>query len=127
LILRLTCPKCYEDSYSPSVEVFSPCPYCGLLFSGKYGIEKRIEGRIKDEPPIIFSYKGQNLEANVMDASESGLRLKISGEPSLTEGDIVNLVIGDRHVNAKVMWVGSKSDESIDMTDSCCAGLKVVD
>ena len=105
MILRLTCPKCYEDSYSPSVEFFRPCPYCGLLFSGKYGIEKRNEGRIKDEHPIIFSYKGRNLEANVMDFTEGGLRLKISGEPSLTEGDIVNLAIGDRHVNARVMWV----------------------
>lgn len=127
MILRLTCPKCYEDSYSASVEAFRPCPYCGLLFSGKYGIEKRNEERIKDETLIIFSYKGQNFEANVMEFSDKGLRLKILGEPSLTEGDIVELAIGNRYVNAQVLWLSSKSDESIDMTDSCCAGLKVLD
>ena len=126
MILRLTCPKCYADSYSPSVETFSPCPYCGLLFSGKYGTEKRSEERIKDESAIIFSYKGQNLEAKVLDFSERGLHLKISGETSLTEGDIVNLAVGNRHVNAQVMWVSS-NEESKDMTDSCCAGLKVLD
>ena len=127
MILRLTCPKCYEDSYSASVETFRPCPYCGLLFSGKYGIEKRNEERIKDETPIVFSYKGQNFEANVSDLSDKGLRLKILGKPSLTEGDIVELAIENRHVNAQVTWVSSKSDDSIDVTDSCCAGLKVLD
>ena len=61
-----------------------------------------------------------------MDFTEGGLRLKISGEPFLTEGDIVNLSIGDRHVNARVIWVAI-NNESKDLTDSCCAGLKVVD
>jgi hypothetical protein len=127
VILRLTCPKCNEDSYSPSVEVFRPCPYCGLVFSGKYGTERRGKERIKDKTPFIFSYKGQNFEANVSDSSNSGLNLKILGNPSLREGDILELDIGNRHVNAQVTWVSNKSEDSPDITDSCCVGLKVLD
>lgn len=127
MILRLTCPKCNEDSYSPSVEVFRPCPYCGLLFSGKYGIERRSEERIKDKTSFIFSYKGQSFEANVSDSSNNGLSLKILGSSSLREGDILELAIGNRRVNAQVTWVSNKSEDSTDITDSCCIGLKVLD
>jgi hypothetical protein len=122
LILRLTCPGCNKDSYSASVETFKPCPYCGILFSGKYGNEKRREFRIKREIPFTFSYDGRFLEASTLDISERGLCIKIFGQPSLPVGDVMDISIKDRNVKAQVMWVSNNPDTSVAVT-----GLRVLD
>jgi rubredoxin len=116
-MLRLICPKCKKDSYSAGVESFSGCPYCGFIFSGKYGDDRRREERIKQETPFAFSCQEQNFEANTIDFSERGVGIKILGEPSIATGDIINLSIGDFQIRAKVMWVKKMSDKSL-------AGLK---
>lgn len=122
MILRLTCPGCKKDSYSASVEAFKPCPYCGILFSGKYGTEKRKVRRLKKEIPFIFSYNGQHLEANTLDISEKGLSIKIFGKPSLPVGDIMELNVKDFIVKAQVMWVFNNPDTSMALT-----GLKILE
>ena len=105
LILRLTCPGCKKDSYSASVESYKPCPYCGILYSGKYGIEKRNEFRLQKDTPIVFSYRGKNLEARTQNFSETGVCLEVEGKPSLTIGDIMEINFGDSLLNARIMWV----------------------
>lgn len=122
MILRLTCPGCKKDSYSASVEAFKPCPYCGILFSGKYGTEKRKVRRLKKEVPFIFSYNGQYLEASTLDISEKGLSIKIFGKPSLPVGDIMELNVKDFLVKAQVMWVFNNPDTSMALT-----GLKILE
>jgi hypothetical protein len=122
LILRLTCPGCSKDSYSPSVESFKPCPYCGLLFSAKYGTEKRNDVRQRKEIPFLFSYKGQNLQASTVNLSESGLSVKIFGRPALPVGDVMELRLGDAVVKAEVLWVFDLHESGIALT-----GLKVLD
>lgn len=122
MILRLTCPGCSKDSYSPSVESFKPCPYCGLLFSGKYGTEKRNDVRQRKEIPFLFSYKGQNLQASTVNLSERGLSVKIFGKPSLPVGDVMELRLGDSMVKAEVLWVFDLQESGLALT-----GLKVLD
>jgi len=112
-MLRLACPNCQKDSYSSGVESFSGCPYCGFIFSGKYGNDRRCEERIKQETPFAFSCQEQNLEANTIDFSEKGLGIKVLGEPSIVTGDTIDLTIVDLRIRAKVMWVKKLSDKSL--------------
>lgn len=122
MLLRLTCPECEKDSYSISVENFKPCPYCGILFSGKYGAEKRDEGRINKEIPFILPYKGQNLEASTINFSKKGLSIKIFGKPSLPVGDVIEFSIGNSLVKAQILWSFNASEVSIAVT-----GLKILE
>ena len=112
-MLRLVCPKCQKDSYSSGADYFNPCPYCGFIFSGKYGSDKRHEGRDKQEIPFVFPYQGEHLEATTVDFSEKGLGIEILGEPPIAIGDTINIFIGDLQVRAKVMWVTRLPDKSL--------------
>jgi hypothetical protein len=112
-MLRLICPKCQKDSYSAGVESFTGCPYCGFIFSGRYGDDRRCEERIKQETPFALSCQEQNLEANTIDFSEKGLCIKIFSEPPMAAGDTIDLTIGDLRIRAKVMWVKKLSDKSL--------------
>ena len=122
MILRLTCPGCSKDSYTPSAESFKPCPYCGLLFSGKYGTDKRSDVRQRKEIPFLFSYKGQNLRASTVNLSEGGLSVKIFGGPSLPVGDVMEFRLGDSEVKAQVLWAFDLRDPDVAVT-----GLKILD
>jgi hypothetical protein len=125
LILRLVCPECKKDSYTASVESFKPCPYCGIVFSGKYGTEKRDLNRDSKEVPVSFSHNGQSLQATALNFSENSLSLKIFGNthlPVLPVGDIMELNIGDSLVKAQILWVVNNPESTTAMT-----GLKILD
>jgi PilZ domain len=104
------------------VEKFKPCPYCGVLFSGKYGTEKRKQSRIKREIPFVIAYNGQNIEACTLDVSDNGICLKIFGSPSLPVGETIDFNVNDINVKAQVMWVTNNSKIS-----SAITGLQIVD
>jgi len=110
-LIRLTCPKCHEDSYTTKVAVFTPCPYCGCIFSGKYGLEKREEKRIKRKIPFSFRYEGQDLQASTVDFSDRGLGIKIFGLPPLERESILELTIEDLEIKAVVMRVQRLPDK----------------
>ena len=121
MILRLICPRCKKDSYSASADTFKPCPYCGILFSGKYGIEKRNEYRIQKEIPVSLSCKQKDFEARTMNFSERGLCVKLSSNLSLPVGDVLDLDINDSKIKAQLVWMTKKPEFSFVM-----AGLKVI-
>jgi len=116
-VIRFTCPRCHEDSYTAKVDVFNSCPYCGCVFSGKHGIEKREEKRIKREIPFCFRYEGQDLQASTLDFSEQGLGIEISNFPPLTRGAVLELTIGDLKIKAMIIRVEK-------LPDKLMAGLK---
>jgi hypothetical protein len=120
VIIRLECPVCKKDSYTASVESFKPCPYCGIVFSGTFGLEKRNEARMKKEISFTFSYNGAPLAAKIADLSRRGLGLRISGKPALSTGDIVDLNIRSFNGKARVMWVNPLPDMSL-------AGLRILE
>jgi hypothetical protein len=122
LILRLACPACRKDSYSVSAEAFRPCPYCGLLFSGRYGSERRRDDRVAMEMPLFFSYKGRRLIGSTLNFSGKGLSVKISGEPSLPVGDTVELSIGDSLLKAQILWAHDNPEAA-----SWVTGLKILE
>ena len=122
MILRLTCPRCNKDSYSASVEKFKPCPYCGVLFSGKYGPEKRGQARLKKEIPSVFTYQNQDIQACTMDVSDNGICLKIFGGPSLPVGDTLDITMNDVSVRAQVRWFSDHREGPVAVT-----GLKILD
>lgn len=121
MILRIICPKCNKDSYSSSVENFKPCPYCGIIFSGKHGADKRKEYRKNKEIPCVCTYKDIQMEATTVNFSNTGIGLKIFGMPSFPLGDILELKLVDSPIKAEVKWVKTSHDEAISLT-----GLKII-
>lgn len=105
LMLRLICPRCRKDFYRADIKSFDRCPYCNIIFSGKYGSDKRSEGRIGQETPFVFSYEGRHLGATTVDISKKGLGIKIFNGPPIAENDTIDLQIGELQIKAKVMWV----------------------
>ena len=122
MIVRLTCPECRKNSYSASVEAFKPCPYCGILFSGKFGSEKRSDYRISQEIPLLFSYNGKNLEASTLNVSPTGLSIKIFGQHALPIGDTMELDVGNSRVKTEIMWTFSDPDSAVAVT-----GLRIIE
>jgi hypothetical protein len=122
LILRLICPRCNKDSYSASADIFKPCPYCGILFSGKYGVEKRNEYRIQKEINVTLSTEHQDFEAKTINFSEKGLCIQLSGNPALPPGDVFNLNIYDSRIKARLLWITNKPDVPLAM-----AGFRVAE
>jgi hypothetical protein len=112
-MLRIPCPKCHKVSYTTGVESFNSCTYCGFVFSGKFGPDKRSEPRVEQEIPFALSYQGQNFEASTADLSEKGVGIRIMGEPPIAVGDVLNLTIGNYSIAAKVMWVKKLPDKAL--------------
>jgi len=108
----LTCPRCRKNSYSSSEASFLVCPYCGFKFSKKYGAEKRLEERVRQQIPFTFSYHEQNFEASTLDVSEKGLSVEIFGEPLVTVSDIIGFSIRDDQIKAKVRWIAKSQHKS---------------
>lgn len=102
-MIRLTCPQCNEDSYITKVDVFKTCPYCGCVFSGKYGIEKRKEKRRKYKVPFLFQYGGESFQASTVDISKQGLGIKISGFPPIEKGKVLELAVENQQFKAVVI------------------------
>jgi hypothetical protein len=122
VILRLDCPVCKKDSYSSAVNDFRPCPYCGIIFSGKHGLEKRDGVRIKKELSLSLSYEKRFLNASTSDFSQKGLRIQIFENTLLPVGDTFNFTVKNSLIKAQVMWVRNKTD-----TPETLAGLKILD
>ena len=112
-MFKQICPKCGKDSYSADEEYFSPCPYCGFRFSGKYGSDRRREERVKKEVAIVLAFQGQNLEAKSTDFSKEGLSVNIFGEPPFAVGETIDLSTVDLQIKAKVIWVNILPDRSM--------------
>jgi len=104
------------------VEKFKPCPYCGVLFSGKFGPEKRQQPRLKREIPFVFALNGQNIHACTMDVSDHGICLKLFGNPSLAVGETIDFNVNDMNLRARVIWGSDNSPES-----SSLKGLQIVE
>jgi hypothetical protein len=104
------------------VEKFKPCPYCGILFSGKYGSEKRQKSRLKREIPFVFARNGQNIQACTVDMSDNGVCLHLLGSPSLPVGETIDFSINDIDLKAQVVWATENNPMSASLT-----GLKIVD
>ncbi|MEW6571009.1 MAG: PilZ domain-containing protein [Nitrospirota bacterium] len=121
MILRLICPRCNKDSYSSSAEIFKPCPYCGILFSGRYGVDKRKQYRAEKEMSVILCCGGQNIRANTMNYSPRGLCIKLLDNAPLAADDVMDLEVDDSKLKAEVVWT-KKLDVS-----SAVAGLKIID
>ncbi len=83
-MIRIECPTCKKDSYTASVEVFRPCPYCGNLFSGKYGPLKKehLESNISIHP--FISDQGKIISANTQWFPKKEIGVKESTKISVT-------------------------------------------
>ena len=104
------------------MESFKPCPYCGILFSGRFGSEKRSDDRIRREIPLLFSYNGKNLEASTLNVSSTGLSIKMFGQHALPVGDTMELDVGNSRVKTEIMWTFSDPDSAVAVT-----GLRIIE
>ena len=102
MILRIDCPICKKDSYSSSSVDFRPCPYCGVAFSGKYGIEKRHAHLMRKEIPFLFDHNDHTSDATTIDFSENGISVRISDQVRLPVGDIILLRLRNSDVRVQV-------------------------
>ena len=112
-MIRLDCPACKKDSYSAAVEPFRPCPYCGVVYSGKHGLEKRREQRIHKEIPFAFSYLDDRIDATTFDVTKKGIGLKFFGSVSIPHGDVIDLHINNGFAKAQVRWIKNNKELSI--------------
>lgn len=110
VILRIDCPICKKDSYSASVVDFRPCPYCGVAFSGKYGVEKRNALRIRKEIPFLFDHNNYKSDATTIDLSENGISIRISDQVRLPVGDVIVLRLKGSDLKAQVKWVNNEGN-----------------
>lgn len=122
MILRIDCPICKKASYSASVIDFRPCPYCGIAFSGKYGIEKRHALRIRKEIPFLFNHKNYRSDATTIDLSTDGISVRISDQVRLPVGEVILLRLRNSDVKAQVRWINSQGYPSNTTT-----GFKIVE
>ena len=112
-MIRLDCPACKKDSYSAAVEPFRPCPYCGAVYSGKYGLEKRHEQRVHREVPFAFSYLDDTIDATIFDVTKKGVGLKFFRSLSIPDGDEIDLHINNGYAKAQVRWIRNNKELSI--------------
>lgn len=119
-VIRLDCPSCKRDSYSASVEPFRPCPYCGAVYSGKYGAERRNEKRILKELPVAFSHVSAGVEAMTSDAAARGVGLKFSSTVRIPTGGEIKLYINNSPATVQVIWTRNNEDFSVS------AGCRIV-
>ncbi len=112
-MIRLICIKCGKDSYREELLSYSPCPYCGFIFSGRHGADKRHKERINREIPFDLSYEAENYRAKTLNYSMEGLGIKIFGDPPLAANQSINLTIQDTSIKATVMWMKIMHDESL--------------
>ena len=108
-MFTLTCPNCRTNSYSSNEEIFDVCIHCGFRFSQKYGLERRLDERVKQEVPFSLFSCEQQFEARTLDVSERGLSIEIAGEPQISVSDQMDFSVWDRRIKAKVMWVYKSS------------------
>jgi hypothetical protein len=106
-MLRLNCPHCGQYSYSAAVESFLPCNFCGKIFSGKYGPEKRREPREKRQIPFHFIWRGRPVEAQTFDCSKQGLGIEVFKPLSLTVGQSLNFTFEEVPRAGKVAWINN--------------------
>lgn len=127
-MIRLQCPICNNDSYTKSVEEFRTCPYCGTLFSGKYGIDRRSEKRWRREVPVELYLEGKKINASSRDLTKAGMNLRIAGMYQFSVGKEITLKIKDSYKRARILWIkdlsdskeisiGLKIEEGIDLTN----------
>jgi hypothetical protein len=120
-VIRLDCPACKKDSYSAAVEPFRPCPYCGVVYSGKHGLEKRDEQRIQREVPFAFSYLDDTIDATTFDVTKKGVGLKFFRSLSILDGDEIDLHINSGFAKAQVRWI--KNNKELSITTAGCTIL----
>ena len=89
------------------MESFSSCNFCGKIFSGKHGLEKRKEPREKRQIPFYFIWRGRAIEAQTFDCSEQGLGIEVFKPLSLTVGQNLNFTLEEVPRAGKVAWINN--------------------
>jgi len=105
------CPECKDNSYSADNRFFGACPYCGVQFSGLYGLDRRTEERTQLERNCSLICKDQNFGAVIRDLSKKGLSLNVIGDLPVETNDVINVTISDTLVSAKIMWINKTNDQ----------------
>ena len=106
-MLRINCPTCGQYTYFASVENFHPCNFCGKIFSGKHGPEKRKEPRDKRQIPFYLMWRGRPVKAQTFDCSQQGLGIEVSKPLSLTIGHTLTFIIEEVSRVGKVAWINN--------------------
>ena len=120
-MIRLDCPSCKKDSYSSAVEPFRPCPYCGVVYSGRHGLEKRHEQRVHREIPFVFSYRDDTIDATTFDFTRKGVGVRFFGSLPIPDGDEIDLHINSGFAKAQVRWI--KNNKELSITTAGCTIL----
>lgn len=124
MVEKLLCPKCGKYSYTSASELYSPCPYCGNVFSN-LSFDRRAAKRFYWSAECrVFEEDDYNQEfftANIQDISSSGMKIKYRGE-GLSPKSMVNIHIMDMNlsIEAKIRWIETKN------SSSAVAGLQFV-
>jgi hypothetical protein len=121
VVKALSCPQCGKVSYTAAEEVYSPCPYCGFIFSGKHGSDKRAIPRIETREHFTLRIHNKKFEAHTRNISETGVCIEADKKVPLTAAKLVNLDIPYLSLQrrAKIVWIDDSGPFYI-------AGLKMI-
>ncbi|MBL7048482.1 MAG: PilZ domain-containing protein [Nitrospira sp.] len=103
-MIRLTCLQCKGDSYRLDVDSFGSCPYCGNIFSGSYGSDRRAGNRTASADSLKFIYNGKRHNASVLDISDTGMCLALHDDTYLAKNVLIDLIVDFKCMNARVIW-----------------------
>ncbi len=122
MVKELLCPQCEKLSYTAAEEVYSPCPYCGFIFSGRHGSDKRIIPRIETKESFLLQINNKKYRANTVNISETGVCIETEKKVPLTSSKLLGLNIPylNLKTRAKIVWI----DKSRKTT--YLAGLKMI-
>ena len=107
MVNELLCPQCEKLSYTAAEEVYSPCPYCGFIFSGRHGSDKRIIPRIETKESFTLQINNKNYRANTVNISETGVCIETDKKVPLTSSRLLGLNIPylNLKTRAKIVWI----------------------
>ena len=121
MVKELLCPQCDKLSYTAAEEVYSPCPYCSFIFSGRHGSDKRVIPRIETKENFTLQINKKKYHANTVNISETGVCIEADKKVPLTSSKLLGLNIPylNLKTRAKIVWIDKSGPTYL-------AGLKMI-
>jgi hypothetical protein len=121
VVKELLCPQCEKVSFTAAEEVYSPCPYCSFIFSGRHGSDKREIPRIETKEKFTLQINSRKYPANTVNISETGVCIQADKKVPLTSSKFLSLTIPylNLKTRAKIVWIDKSGQTYL-------AGLKMI-
>lgn len=123
---KLICPSCNRANYTSSPDAYTPCVYCGLVFSedSSVGPNKRLESRYywSTDCQIFEGVNLSPLTAETETIAPNGVGIRYAGR-LLVAGKRVTMHIKNPDIETSAIVVWSKTENNL----SAVSGLRFLE